>query len=342
MIGAGGIFRAVHLPSLKTLPEAEIVALADVNLEPTRKLAETVGTTHVFKDYRDLLKLDLDAVLICTPNKVHFPAVMASLHAGKHVFCEKPLATTVREVRQMGELADRKKLKLMTGQHQRFTTAATAIKAWADAGSLGTVYHARVHALRRAWLPCSAGFIDRSLSGGGPCMDIGVHALDLCLWLMGFPQPVSVTGTTKVNFAKTNKIPGMWGEWDRKLFSVEDFAAGFVHFDSGATLVLESSWLGHQAENENMSCQLYGIEGSVHWPSMEFVTVKNRILVQGTLTHPKPEKNPHAAEIRAFLDCVIHNQPSPVPWRETIKTIAILEGVYQSSNQGGRQIKLSF
>jgi len=109
-----------------------------------------------------------------------------------------------------------RKLKLMTAQHQRFTASARAIKSWADAGNLGKVYHARVRAMRRAWLPVRPGFISKKLSGGGPCMDIGVHALDCCLWMMGFPKPVRVTGTAKVNFAKGHKIPGLWGEWDRE------------------------------------------------------------------------------------------------------------------------------
>ena len=96
----------------------------------------------------------------------------------------------------MGRLADKKKLKLMTAQHQRFTSSAMAIHKWAEAGHLGEVYHARVRAMRRAWLPGRPGFIDRKLSGGGPCMDIGVHALDCAMWIMGFPKPVRVSGTT--------------------------------------------------------------------------------------------------------------------------------------------------
>ncbi len=333
-IGTGGIFRGTHVPGWKALPDVEIVAVCDVNLEAARAVAQEVGAERVFKDFRDLVKMDLDAVDICTPNMLHTPAVLAALEADKHVICEKPLAVTTREVRRMGELADRKKLKLMTAQHQRFTASARAIKQWADAGHLGEVYHARVRALRRAWLPIQPGFIDRKLSGGGPCMDIGVHALDACMWVMGFPKPVRVSGVSKVNFAKGHKIPGMWGEWDRKLFSVEDFAAGFVHFENGATMTLEAAWLGHQTENEDMSFQLFGLEGGVKWPSGEFASVAGRSFAQGTLTYPTRIEKPHSEEIRAFYDCVVNHKPSPVPWTETIRVIAILEAVYESQKRG--------
>lgn len=339
IIGTGGIARSAHLPAWKSLPEVEIVGVADVMLDRAQAVAREHGIPNACADYRDLLKLDLDAVDICTPNRVHTPAALAALSLGLHVLCEKPLAVTTKEVRAMGVLADRKKLKLMTAQFQRFTAPAAAIKGWANAGGLGNVYHARVKAMRRALLPIAPGFIDEKLSGGGPCMDIGVHALDLCLWLMGFPKPVRVTGTAKVNFAKGHSIPDAWGEWDRKRFSVEDFAAGFVHFDNGATMTLEASWLGHQVEAEDMSCQLFGTKGGVKWPSAEFATVQGRVFSQGTLTNPRSVEKPFGVEIKAFYEAVVNHQPSPVPWTETIKVIGILEAVY-ASQQRGREIIL--
>lgn len=334
IIGAGGIVRWAHLGGWKAIPDAEVVAIADIDEARAQEVARENKITHAFQDYRDLVKLDLDAVDVCTPNRVHTPAVLAALKSGKHVLCEKPLAVTTKEVRQMGELADKKKLKLMTAQHQRFTNSGRAIKAWVDAGGLGDVYHARVKAMRRTWLPVAPGFIDDKLSGGGPCMDIGVHALDLCMWLMGCPKPVRVSGTAKVNFAKGNKIPGAWGDWDRKRYSVEDFAAGFVHFDNGATMTVEAAWLGHQQENEDMSCQVFGMDGGVKWPSAEFATVTNQSLAQGTLTVARGSDKPHSEEIRAFYEAVTGNKPSPVPWTETIRVIAILEAIYQSQRIG--------
>ncbi len=342
LIGAGGIVRSVHLPGWKTLPEVEIVAVADINKNSAQKLASEFHIPEVYEDFNDLLKnRAIDAVDICTPNRVHTPAVLASLAAGKHVLCEKPLAVTVAEVKKMQLAAKAAKRILMTAQHQRFSPISVALKKWIDAGSLGGVYHARVHAVRRNWLPISPGFIDPSLSGGGPCMDIGVHALDLALHLMGFPKPVRATGTTRINFAKGDLIPGAWGEWDRKMFGVEDFASGFIHFDNGATMVLEASWLQHQSENEDMSSRLFGSKGGVEWPSGKFSTTINRALVDGIIQPQPGIKAPHTEEIIAFYHAVTEGKPSPVPVDQTLSVIAILEAIVRSSkNKHEEKIKL--
>ena len=165
--------------------------------------------------------------------------------------------------------------------------------------------------------------------------------MDLCMWLMDFPKPVRVSGTHKVNFAKGTKIPNKWGEWDRRRYSVEDFAAGFVHFDNGATLSMEAAWLGHQVEDEDMSCQLFGMEGGLKWPSGEFATVQAGKFAQGTLTNPIKVEHPHSGEIRAFYESVVRKKPSPVPWTETIKVIAILESVYEAQKKGA-EVKVKF
>jgi len=340
LIGAGGIARSVHLPAWKNINNAEVVAVADINETAARGVAETFGIPEVYTDYRKLAALGLDAVDICTPNKLHTPAVLASLEAGSHVLCEKPLAVTTAEVRRMGELADRKGRILMTGQHMRFLSHSQAVKAWIGSGALGEVYHARVRAMRRAWIPTSPGFLDPDLSGGGPCMDIGVHALDNCLWAMGFPKPVRVTGTSRRNFGNSHEIPGAWGEWDRALMQVEDFAAGFVHFDNGATLQLESAWLGHQEEMEDFSWQLFGRKAGVQWPSLKWSSVHAGQFVQGTITAPRGGAKGHPEEIAAFAAAIRDGKPSPVPWTESIHVIAILEAIYESSRTG-REIILN-
>lgn len=334
VIGVGGIAENQHLPGWMSLPYVEVVALSDVAANRLDIVGDKFGIKQRFIDFEDMLGLDLDIVDVCTPNRIHTLAVTAALGAGKHVICEKPLAVTTGEVRSMGELADTRGLKLMTAQHLRYTSAAQAVRKWVDVGGLGKVYHARVHATRRARIPISPGFLNKDLSGGGPCMDVGVHALDLCLWLMDHPTPSRVTGTAKTNFARGHKIPGAWGEWDRDLVSVEDFAAGFVRFRNGATLVLETSWLGHQTEKEDMSCQLFGMDGGVKWPSGEFANVAGGALAQGNVTNPITGPPPHHAELADFAACVLEDRPSPIPWTETIRVIAILEAIYQSQKNG--------
>ncbi len=171
-------------------------------------------------------------------------------------------------------------------------------------------------------------------------MDIGVHALDLAMWLMAFPTPVRVSGRMMTNFAKGHEIPGAWGEWDRARFGVEDFASGFVQFENGATLVLEASWLQHQQEREDMSCRLFGRKGSVSWPAGHYASATNGALYDATI-QPHNVPSAHAEEIKAFAHAVRTGGPSPVPVDQTLKVIAILEGIMRSSARGGREVTLN-
>ncbi|MBA3709827.1 MAG: Gfo/Idh/MocA family oxidoreductase, partial [Planctomycetes bacterium] len=279
------------------------------------------------------------AVDVGTPNRFHTPAVLAALERKLHVICEKPLAVTTAEVRQMAAAAKKAGTILMTAQNMRWGASAQALGKFAASGALGEVYHARIHAVRRNWLPGAPTFIADAISGGGPCMDIGVHALDLGMWLMGFPDPVRVSGVTRVNFAKGNAIPGGWGDWDRARFTVEDFASGFIHFANGATMILEASWLQHQKENEDFSAQLFGTGASVHWPSGAYSSVVNGALVDGTIKEQAGLKPSHTEEILAFVDAIANKKPSPVPIEQTMKVISILEGIVQSGKTG-REIVL--
>ncbi len=340
LIGAGGIVRGAHLtPGWLAVPDAEIVAVCDIHEPTARRLANDFKIPNVFTDFRDLLALkEIDVVDICTPNKVHTPAVVGALEAGKHVLCEKPLAVSTAEILAMREALRKTDRLLMTAQHHRFSEASVAIKAWVETGALGEVYHARVNATRRNWLPTSPGFIDPTLSGGGPCMDIGVHALDTALWLMDFPKPVRVSGRAHTNFAKGFDMPGGWGEWDRTLFGVEDFASGYIHFDNGSTMALEASWLQHQ-EKEELNATLQGKKAGIRWPSGHFHTVVNRTLIDGMVLPHSGRKPAHTEEILAFEAAIRAGKPSPVPIEQTISVIAILEAIMQSS-QLNREVVL--
>lgn len=341
IIGSGDIVRSFHLkPGWFAVPDCEVVATCDIREEVARALAKDFNIPHVFTDFNELLKLDLDCVDVCTPNRIHTPAVLAALNSGKHVLCEKPLAVSTAEVRQMMKAAERNNRTLMTAQHMRFTDRCVALKSLIASGRAGDFYHSRVHALRRNWVPLARGFIDREISGGGPCMDIGVHALDTAMFLMDFPKPVRVTGRMSTNFAKGHEIPGGWGEWNREIFNVEDHSCGFVHFENGSTMVVEMSWLQHQKEAEDMSVALYGRKGSVQWPSGEYQTTANRVFLNGTAIPGAGVEKPRTEQILTFAKALREGAPSPVPASQTLSVIAILEAIYQSSEQE-REIALS-
>jgi predicted dehydrogenase len=340
VIGTGSIGRGVHVPAWKRITDVEIVAVADIRKERAVTTAAEHGIPNVYRDYRDVCAMrEVDAVDVCTPNKLHAPIALAALAAGKHVLCEKPLAPSPSEVEAMIRGAKKARRLLCSVQNHRFRPESVALKQYIDAGRLGRTYYARAWAIRRNLLPPASTFISRKESGGGPCFDIGVHVLDVTMWLMGFPQPESVSGVAQTNLAKSRIIPSIWGDWDRKKYDVEDFAVGLVRFHNGVTLTLEASWLGHLPEPERFCSTVLGTHAGVSWPSCEVCTADRGILVDAKLKPKEAPFNSHETQLRAFVDAVVNGKSAPVPLEQTLTVIRILDAIYRSQKTG-REVRL--
>ena len=343
VIGVGGI-AGTHFPGWKESPHAEVIALSDLVPETLERVGQAQGVDLLYEKGEDLIaNKDIDIVDICTPNMYHTPLAVAALKAGKHVLCEKPLAPTPRDIQKMIAARDESGKMLMTAQHFRYQGTAQALKAELDKGILGDVYHARSWVLRRSAAPTRPGFILKQHSGGGPCIDIGVHILDLTLWMMGHPKPVSVVGVTQDKLAHQPGAFSNWGGPIPKEFDVEEFAAAFVHFANGATLVIEVSWLlHHKTQGEDMQMWLYGDKGGAHWPSNELLFSNNetRQLMNMQLQNAAGGE-PHARECIAFAEAIVDKAPSPVPAEQSLDVIAILDGLYRSAKTG-KQVALKY
>ena len=341
VIGVGGIAR-VHFPGWQKSPHTEIAALADVDKAILQQRGQELDVTRLYQRSDDLIRdPEVDIVDICAPNAYHAPLAIAALSAGKHVICEKPLAPSPKEIRQMIAARDKSGKMLMTAQHFRFQNDAQALKGVLDTGALGSVYHARSWMLRRSGAPTRPGFIQKKHSGGGPCIDIGVHILDLTLWMMGHPKPVAVSGVTQTKLAKLPRAYSDWGGPIPKSWDVEEFAAAFVRFDNGATLVLEVAWLlHHKTDSEDMQMWLYGNKAGAHWPSNELLMTDNKAKHHlNTQVLSTPGIEPHALECMSFADAVLEGRPSPVPAEQSLAVITILDALYRSAATG-REVRL--
>jgi predicted dehydrogenase len=338
VIGVGGI-AGTHFPGWKASPHAELYAFGDIVPETLHRLGDQHGIDPALR-YEDSWELfknpDIDIVDICTPNMYHTPLTVAALEHGKHVICEKPLAPTPQNIKEMIAARDKSGKTLMTAQHFRFTPEAKALKAEVETGVLGDIYHARSWMLRRQLCPTRDSFLQKQHSGGGPCIDIGVHILDLTLWMMGNPKPVTVSGVTQ---DKLMRMPGAWSVWGGAIPSeradVEEFAAAMVRFESGATLVLEVSWLlHHKTTGEDMQMWLYGDKGGAHWPDNEILTGNNATQQQLNMSlQIKPSGlEAHAEECKVFAQAISEGRPSPVPAEQSLDVMAILDGLYRSAD----------
>ena len=338
IIGVGGIAR-MHLPGWEASEHTEVVAGCDIDASVIEAWGKRQDIANVTTD-PDALFSDsrIDLIDICTPNKSHADLAIAGLEAGKHVLCEKPLAPTLEAIRRMMDAEEKSPGMLMTAQHFRFEGTSKALKAEIETGALGDVYHARSWLLRRASMITKPGFTLKELSGGGACIDIGVHVLDLTLWFMGFPRATSVTGVARSELSKQegaflNRKVVIPPEMD-----VEEFAAAFVRFENGATLILEVSWLlHHDVPGEDPQIWLYGTRGGCRWPRCEIYesNTVNRQHYNRSLKLTKEKLEAHALECAEFAQAIIDGAPSPVPASQSLQVMAILDGVYRSQASGG-------
>lgn len=344
IIGIGGIANT-HVPGWKASPYTELVAGSDINPASFKTFREKHGVTQFYENYLDLINdPQIDIIDVCSPNMFHADQTIAALKAGKHVLCEKPLAPTPDDIRHMIDARDKSGKLLMTAQHFRFRGISQAVKAEIDGGLLGDIYHARAWMLRRSGLPLSPTFLYKKNSGGGPCIDIGVHILDLTLWLMNHPKPVAVSGVARTALAHHKDAFTSWGRLPvPQDMDVEDFASAFIHFDNGATLVLEVSWLlHHNVQGEDAKVWLYGTEGGCEWPKAEFMTTNyaTRQLVNNTIQLTTDTQEPHALECMEFAKAVAEGKPSPVPAEHSLYVQTILDGIYRSQATG-REVEVS-
>ncbi|MBZ0302053.1 MAG: Gfo/Idh/MocA family oxidoreductase [Anaerolineae bacterium] len=341
VIGVGGIAR-VHMPGWAASEHAEVIAGSDISETFLDQWGQANGVTKLTTRAEELIAdPDIDIIDICTPNMYHAPLAIAAMEAGKHVICEKPLAPTPAEILKMIEARDRTGKMLMTAQHFRFKGNSRALKAEIDAGALGDIYHARSWMLRRDGLPVRPGFLLKQHSGGGATIDIGVHILDLTLWMMGNPKPVAVTGVARTQLAK---LPGAFSRWGDipQTMDVEEMAMAYVRFENGATMILEISWmLHHDTQGEDMQMWLYGMHGGSHWPKCEIYSTnyETHQHYNRTLQRAVDTMEPHALECVEFAQAVVEGAPSPVPAEQSLQVLTILDGIYRSQ-QSGSEVRL--
>ncbi|HHV93990.1 MAG TPA: Gfo/Idh/MocA family oxidoreductase [Firmicutes bacterium] len=348
IIGAGGIAQYGHLPAYQKIPGVEVAAVADINEKKSAYVAERFGIPQRFVDYREMLeKANIDAVSICTPNYLHREMSVNALNAGKHVLCEKPVAVTGEDAEAIVAAAEASGKVFMAAFCQRFTGASRVLKKFIEEGKLGDIYYAKGSYIRRRGIPGLGGwFTTKSLSGGGCMLDIGVHVLDRVYWLMGAPEPVAVSGAVYQAF-RDNAVDGGWPPLETRIGDVfvgindvEDMASGYVQFANGATLVLEASWAGNCEPNSYL--QLFGTKAGALEDARGL-----RIFGEeaGSLLDIEPlvdkEINVYEAEIAHFIDCIREGKQPLTTAREIINVAKIIEAVYLSANQNGRQVEIS-
>ena len=340
VIGTGGI-SGVHLGGYSRNPNVEIYALCDINEKNLARRAEEYKVSRTFTDYREMLALpELDAVSVCTWNSAHAECAIAALRAGKHVLCEKPMALNTAQAEEMEKAAKESGKLLMIGFVRRFGNDCAVLKDFIDGGSFGDIYYAKAQYLRRKGCP-GGWFGDKSRSGGGPLIDLGVHVIDLCRYLMGGPQPVSVYGATFSKLGDRRHIKDARGYSSTvvskdDIFDVEDMATALIRFDNGAVLSVEASF-SLNIEKDVGNIELFGTKAGCKLdPELTIFTDMNDYLANVKLSQSTALSfdGLFDNEINHFVECIETGKPCRNPAKDGVTLMKILDGIYESARTG--------
>lgn len=342
LIGLGGICTWAHMAGYPHMDNVEIAAICDILPSKIDAFKERFNMPDVpsFTDYKELLDVEgLDFVDICTPNYLHSIIAVDALNKGLHVFCEKPDAVSVSEALRMKEAAEKSGKHLMVMRNNRHRNVAKYMKKYIEAGDAGEIYCGRCGWQRRRGIPGKGGwFTTKEQSGGGPLIDLGVHMIDLAIWLMGNPTPVAVSGCTYAKFADSDVSDSVHSDFGEKndegTFDVEDLAMGFIRFDNGACLQIEFSWASN-IEEECVFVELRGTKAGLQLRNDQAKVFTER---NGTLEDIIPkiasEEMAHVCNIKHFVDVLLNDATPDFTPIQGLNMIKILSAIYKSAETG--------
>ena len=256
VIGAGSISYYVHFPSIKSLPDAELIAVCDVNAERARDAAIKWGAKSWYTNHEEMFKKEkgkLDAVIIASPNAYHRDQAVAAAEAGVHVIVEKPLACTNKEAWEIVNACKRAGVKLMVGCNYRFWMPNEIAKDLIDEGIIGKPIMGRT-ALHEGWnlYPETVAFskfrYNPKEAGAGALFDLGSHKVDLLMWFLG-SKPKKVVGIAKRLATPESKT--ILDDAVTILIEFENGALGCVTLDRFSPVVSEVN-------------EVYGTEGTIY------------------------------------------------------------------------------
>ncbi len=339
IVGLGAIGK-VHADAYAHCADAELTALCDVDAGRLAEVSEKHQVKARFTDYRDLLKTDVAAISICVGNHLHRDVAVAALRAGKHILLEKPMTLNAGQAADIVATQKKAHKVVQIGMVNRQKPEAQLIREEVQSGRLGEIYHMRAVLIRRRGIPGLGGwFTTKAVSGGGPLIDIGVHWLDLCMYLSGQWHPTRVSAMTYAKFGanmRSYKYVSMWAGPPNYagVCNVEDFATGLVRFGRKATLSFEIAWAANSEESAYI--ELMGDKGGVR--AMDGKPLKILTEYEGRLADITPQfnatSNPFHVQAAKFLAACRGECHPAATSAEGLTLMRLMDGIYKSAKSG--------
>lgn len=337
IIGCGSITKFRHAPEYSSNCDAKIIGFFDQQTERAKEMAGIFGG-KTYESVEELLAdKSIEAVSVCTANRFHASITIAALRAGKHVLCEKPMATAVEDAEKMIEEAGKSGKTLMVGHNQRLTDAHVRAKKIIDCGELGRIISFRTtfsHGGPESWSADKSGstwFFSKKDAVMGAMGDLGIHKADLIRWLIG--DEIAEVTASVLTLDKRGQDGG--------LIEVDDNALCILRSETGITGTLTVGWTNYGAEDN--STVLYCSEGVIRiYDNPEFpleIAWKN-----GEKTFYKigkiqtNENQTKSGVIDMFIDSLVRGVPPEITGRDGLAALKIIFACMKSSEEGRKII----
>jgi predicted dehydrogenase len=340
IIGVGQIGKR-HLEAYTKVPGAQLVAASDVNAEELKRVAEQYKIESTYADFREMLKRDdIDAIDVCLHNNYHAPVANEVMRAGRHCYCEKPMAGSYVDAKSMLDTSLATGQKLSIQLSTLYTKETRIARKLVESGALGRIYHARSTGYRRRGRPFVDGygtptFVQKRHSAGGALYDMGVYHIARMLYLLDVPKVKRISGKIyqELDMDETRRASSG--------YDVEELGLGFVKFDNNLTLDIMESWAINLNKFEGSS--LVGSKGGIRFDPLTFHTTISDIEMNASPEIDSTDFRWHATvENFSAYDSSQHHWVAAlqgtVPLLPTaqiaLETMLISEGIYLSDRLG--------
>ena len=340
VIGCGRIAQQAHFPALAQIENVYIKYACDLIEEKAQKMKDTYENVgEVITDYKvALADPEVEMVYVLTPNYAHYTVTMDALHAGKHVFCEKPITINYALSCEMAEEANKLGLMLNIGVCNRFNKSVELLEEMNRNGEFGNIYHVYCSFRSFRSIPGLGGaFTTKSQSGGGVLIDWGVHFLDLILYILGGATLKTLTADAYCEMAKdmkSYKYESMWAEDTADIENgtndVDDYITGHIRTDK-ATISFNGAW----AENVKDGGMFIDFMGDKCGARLQYGG-KFTIFRGDTLETVEPEydlNNAYLDEDRAFIESVNSGVKGRCHIDNILESAKLLDGLYASAEK---------
>ena len=315
--------------------KGEVVALCDLDSDRMTEFAKELRRDLKFyTDYKAMCRdPEIDAVFVGTPNQWHVPVALEAIKRDKHVLVTKPLADSERAAKRLVKAAEASGVVNMMSLSTRFGPACSYLSKLSREEYFGELYYARARSVRRSGIPAwNLGFIRE---GGGAFRDMGVHVLDAVWAILGFPTPETVTGVAGAKFGprgihylRTGSVPRSVA----RQFKADDYAGGFIRFENGIGLQIESFWASHQPGE--FQIELFGTDAGATLSPLTLFRSDGQTPLNTSVDLPRGGEASWNAIADHFITSVLEGKQASAPLRHGLIVQQMMEGLLKSANDG--------